>query len=153
MPNFWRTDIPCRNFLKLFPWWHVGSWPKMLLFRTTIFKIPQLNWYYWIPTDILLSLKRLLDFIALNLGSGTSAVDENSIFHHLGCKGLITFSDYIFLLTILSTSKWVIFAMIYNYNTKPFMKNDGFTLHAGPFFSLVHCTGPSRSVQCIYYLK
>lgn len=42
---------------------------------------------------------------ASNLGSGTSAVDENSIFHHLGCKGLITFSDYIFLLTILSTSK------------------------------------------------
>jgi len=43
---------------------------------------------------------------ASNLASGTgSAIDEKSIFHHLGCSGLITFSDYIFLLTILSTSK------------------------------------------------
>ena len=32
-------------------------------------------------------------------------IDESSIFHHLGCSGLISFSDYIFLLTILSTSK------------------------------------------------
>ena len=34
-------------------------------------------------------------------------IDEESIFYHLGCSGLISFSDYIFLLTILSTSKYV----------------------------------------------
>ncbi|TRY67094.1 hypothetical protein TCAL_05156 [Tigriopus californicus] len=32
-------------------------------------------------------------------------VDEESIFHHFGSGGLITFSDYIFLLTVLSTSR------------------------------------------------
>ena len=32
-------------------------------------------------------------------------IEESSIFHHLGCSGLISFSDYVFLLTILSTSK------------------------------------------------
>ncbi len=31
--------------------------------------------------------------------------DEESIFYHLGSRGLISFSDYIFLLTILSTSR------------------------------------------------
>ena len=30
-PNFWQTVITCRNFLKIFPWWHVESWPKSLL--------------------------------------------------------------------------------------------------------------------------
>ena len=35
----------------------------------------------------------------------TDQIEESSIFHHLGCSGLISFSDYIFLLTILSTSK------------------------------------------------
>ena len=34
-------------------------------------------------------------------------IDEDSIFYNLGCSGLISFSDYIFLLTILSTSKYV----------------------------------------------
>ena len=33
-PNFWQTVITRRNFLKIFPWWHVDSWPKTLLFRT-----------------------------------------------------------------------------------------------------------------------
>ena len=33
-PNFWQTVISRRNFLKIFPWWHVDSWPKTLLFRT-----------------------------------------------------------------------------------------------------------------------
>nr|XP_050867521.1 calcium uptake protein 1 homolog, mitochondrial isoform X1 [Vespula vulgaris] len=33
------------------------------------------------------------------------ALDENSIFYKLGSAGLITFSDYIFLLTVLSTSR------------------------------------------------
>ena len=33
-PNFWQTVITRRNFLKIFPWWHVDSWPKSLLFRT-----------------------------------------------------------------------------------------------------------------------
>lgn len=32
-------------------------------------------------------------------------LDEDSIFHRLGKSGLITFSDYIFLLTVLSTSR------------------------------------------------
>ena len=32
-------------------------------------------------------------------------VEESSIFHHMGAGGLITFSDYIFLLTVLSTSR------------------------------------------------
>ncbi|XP_044001379.1 calcium uptake protein 1 homolog, mitochondrial-like isoform X2 [Aphidius gifuensis] len=32
-------------------------------------------------------------------------LDENSIFYKLGSAGLITFSDYIFLLTVLSTSR------------------------------------------------
>lgn len=32
-------------------------------------------------------------------------LDESSIFHHLGAHGLISFSDYVFLLTILSTSR------------------------------------------------
>ena len=38
--NFWTTllskitpVISCRNFLKIFPWWHVDSWPKSLLLR------------------------------------------------------------------------------------------------------------------------
>ncbi|KAJ9588169.1 hypothetical protein L9F63_018461, partial [Diploptera punctata] len=35
------------------------------------------------------------------------ALDEDSIFYKLGSSGLITFSDYIFLLTVLSTyKKW-----------------------------------------------
>nr|CAD7574406.1 unnamed protein product [Timema californicum] len=33
------------------------------------------------------------------------ALDEDSIFYKLGSSGLITFSDYIFLLTVLSTSR------------------------------------------------
>ncbi|XP_017757702.1 PREDICTED: calcium uptake protein 1 homolog, mitochondrial isoform X2 [Eufriesea mexicana] len=33
------------------------------------------------------------------------ALDEDSIFYKLGSAGLITFSDYIFLLTVLSTSR------------------------------------------------
>nr|XP_018900961.1 PREDICTED: calcium uptake protein 1 homolog, mitochondrial isoform X2 [Bemisia tabaci] len=33
------------------------------------------------------------------------ALDEDSIFYRLGSSGLITFSDYIFLLTVLSTSR------------------------------------------------
>ena len=33
-PNFWQTVITCRIFLKIFPWWHVDSWPKTLPFRT-----------------------------------------------------------------------------------------------------------------------
>ena len=36
---------------------------------------------------------------------GSDSVDTDSIFHRLGTSGLISFSDYIFLLTILSTSK------------------------------------------------
>ncbi|VVC92897.1 unnamed protein product [Leptidea sinapis] len=32
-------------------------------------------------------------------------LDEDSIFYKLGSSGLITFSDYIFLLTVLSTSR------------------------------------------------
>ena len=32
--TFWQTVITRRNFLKIFPWWHVDSWPKRLLFRT-----------------------------------------------------------------------------------------------------------------------
>ena len=32
-------------------------------------------------------------------------VDEGSIFYQLGSGGLISFSDYIFLLTVLSTSR------------------------------------------------
>ena len=31
---------------------------------------------------------------------------EDSIFYHLGSHGLISFSDYVFLLTILSTSRY-----------------------------------------------
>lgn len=31
------------------------------------------------------------------------ALDEDSIFYKLGSSGLITFSDYIFLLTVLSS--------------------------------------------------
>ncbi len=37
--------------------------------------------------------------------STTVLCDEESIFFHLGSRGLISFSDYIFLLTILSTSR------------------------------------------------
>ena len=33
-PNFWQTVITRRNFLNIFPWWHVDSWPKSLLFMT-----------------------------------------------------------------------------------------------------------------------
>ncbi len=40
------------------------------------------------------------DFVKLD-----EDLPEDSIFFHLGSKGLITFSDYIFLLTILSTSR------------------------------------------------
>jgi Ca2+-binding EF-hand superfamily protein len=32
-------------------------------------------------------------------------LDESSIFYQLGAGGLISFSDYIFLLTVLSTSR------------------------------------------------
>ena len=32
--TFWQTVISRRNFLKIFPWWHVDSWPKSLLLRT-----------------------------------------------------------------------------------------------------------------------
>ena len=33
-PKFWQTVITRRIFLKIFPWWHVDSWTKTLLFRT-----------------------------------------------------------------------------------------------------------------------
>ena len=36
-----------------------------------------------------------------------SQLGGDSIFYHLGSHGLISFSDYIFLLTILSTSRCV----------------------------------------------
>ena len=32
--TFWQTVITRRNFSQTFPWWHVDSWPKSLLFRT-----------------------------------------------------------------------------------------------------------------------
>ena len=32
--TFWQTFITRRNFLKIFPWWHVDSWSKSLLVRT-----------------------------------------------------------------------------------------------------------------------
>ena len=32
-------------------------------------------------------------------------LDQESVFHQLGAGGLISFSDYIFLLTVLSTSR------------------------------------------------
>ena len=32
--TFWQTVITRRIFLKIFPWWHVDSWPKSLLLRT-----------------------------------------------------------------------------------------------------------------------
>ena len=32
--TFWQTVITGRIFLKIFPWWHVDSWPKNLLLRT-----------------------------------------------------------------------------------------------------------------------
>ena len=31
--TFWKTVIT-HSFLKIFPWWHVDSWPKSSLFRT-----------------------------------------------------------------------------------------------------------------------
>ena len=44
-PNFWQTVITRGNFLKIFPCWHVDSWPKPYFLGPTIFKIPQPNWY------------------------------------------------------------------------------------------------------------
>lgn len=41
-------------------------------------------------------------------------LDEDSIFYKLGSAGLITFSDYIFLLTVLS-SKLYYFTLNFNY--------------------------------------
>jgi len=35
------------------------------------------------------------------------ALDEDSIFYKLGSSGLITFSDYIFLLTVLSSKSLI----------------------------------------------
>ena len=37
-PNFWQTVITHRNFWKIFPWWHIDSWPKTLLFRILVVK-------------------------------------------------------------------------------------------------------------------
>ena len=36
--TFWQTVITRRNFLKIFPWWHIDSWPKTLLFRILVVK-------------------------------------------------------------------------------------------------------------------
>ena len=51
-------------------------------------------------------------FRKIEAGRVSENLNENlgrdSIFYHLGSHGLISFSDYIFLLTILSTSRWVI---------------------------------------------
>merc|ERR1719264_186830 len=47
-----------------------------------------------------LSIEELNGSISLDLG-----VEQSSIFYQLGGGGLITFSDYIFLLTVLSTSR------------------------------------------------
>ena len=38
-------------------------------------------------------------------------IDQESIFYELGSGGLISFSDYIFLLTVLSTSRRYDFTM------------------------------------------
>jgi hypothetical protein len=40
-----------------------------------------------------------------NMMKGSDQIEESSIFYHLGCSGLISFSDFVFLLTILSTSR------------------------------------------------
>ena len=48
-------------------------------------------------------------FCRVNMANlNESQLDGDSIFYHLGSHGLISFSDYIFLLTILSTSRFEI---------------------------------------------
>jgi hypothetical protein len=48
-------------------------------------------------------------FRKFDASAGVARINDNldpeSIFYHLGSLGLISFSDYVFLLTILSTSR------------------------------------------------
>ena len=51
-----------------------------------------------------LGLEQFKKFDPEKMDSIEQSLPEDSIFFKLGSSGLITFSDYIFLLTILSTS-------------------------------------------------
>ena len=56
------------------------------------------------PED--LGLEQFKKFDPEKMESLEQSLPEDSIFFKLGSSGLITFSDYIFLLTILSTSRY-----------------------------------------------
>jgi len=58
-----------------------------------------------IPQPPDLGLDNFLTIPADQIDSVYLGVDEDSIFHQLGSGGLISFSDYVFLLTVLSTSR------------------------------------------------
>ena len=62
------------------------------------------------PED--LGLEQFKKFDPDKMESLEQSLPEDSIFFKLGSSGLISFSDYIFLLTILSTSRWSVFHCI-----------------------------------------
>ena len=46
LPKFPILDIIRRIFLKIFPWWHVDSWPKPYFLGPTIFSTTELTLGY-----------------------------------------------------------------------------------------------------------
>ena len=57
------------------------------------------------PQGLGLDQFKKFDPATINYKDIQKNLPENSIFYRLGASGMISFSDYIFLLTILSTSR------------------------------------------------
>ena len=57
------------------------------------------------PEGLGLDQFRRIDAAGLSTRAANENLNPDSIFYHLGSNGLISFSDYVFLLTILSTSR------------------------------------------------
>ena len=57
------------------------------------------------PQGLGLDQFKKFDPATINYKDIQKNLPENSIFYRLGASGMILFSDYIFLLTILSTSR------------------------------------------------
>ena len=66
------------------------------------------------PQGLGLDQFKKFDPNTMNFKEVQQTLPEDSIFYRLGTAGLISFSDYIFLLTILSTSRYFDYIVLGN---------------------------------------
>ena len=66
------------------------------------------------PPGLGLDQFKKFDPNTMNFKEVQQTLPEDSIFYRLGTSGLISFSDYIFLLTILSTSRYFDYIVLGN---------------------------------------